>query len=545
MSAEQSPRSQGVTKPKIKRGRRLSPIWAFPIVAALVGIWLAYTTYSERGPTITIDFKTAAGLEAGKTRVKYRDIELGVVDRIEPSRDLSHVTVHVNMNKQAEGHLTDKTQFWVVRPRLGLSGLSGLETLVSGAYIEMDPDKGKLTHKFVGLEAPPVVRADVPGREFVLTTKRLGSIGPHSPIYFRDIKVGEVINYDASDPNGDIKVQIFVYAPYDSQVYDNTHFWKASGITFGAGPSGFKLEMESLEAVLLGGLAFDSPEIVRQGEPSKELTSFALFEDRSAAQDAAYTRSVRAIVEFGGSVDGLEAGSPVKFHGIKVGRVIDFDLVFDPATTSFHVPVTIDLEPERIRLASGNYDQYGQGRLLRELVARGMRAQLKSASLITGQLFVSFDFFPDAPQASIVPTATYPMLPTVPNEMENITRSVTATLDRIAALPLDAMVKEIRDILVSVQAVVGSPDVKEAVKRSVPLLESLRQASDAATITIRRADSAMGSMETGYGDNSQIRRNLAELTRQLQDTARSIRTLADFVERHPEALIRGKAGTTP
>jgi paraquat-inducible protein B len=545
MSADQSPASQGFAKPAIKRGRRLSPIWAFPIVAALVGIWLAYTTFSERGPTITIDFKTAAGLEAGKTRVKYRDIDLGTVDRIEPSPDLSHVVVSAKMNKEAEGHLTDKTQFWVVRPRIGLSGLSGLETLVSGAYIEMDPAKGKSKRKFIGLETPPVVRADVPGREFVLTTKRLGSIGPHSPIYFRDIKVGEVISYDFSDPNADIKVRIFVYAPYDSQVYDHTHFWKASGITFGAGPSGFKLEMESLEAVLLGGLAFDSPEIVRQGEPSKELTAFALFEDRSAAQDAAYTRSLRAIVEFGGSVDGLEAGSPVKFHGIKVGRVIDFDLVFDPATTTFHVPVIIEIEPERIHLASGNYDQFGQGRLLPEFVARGMRAQLKSASLITGQLFVAFDVFPDAPQASIVQTATYPILPTVPNEMENITRSVTETLDRIATLPLDAMVKEIRDILVSVQAVIGSPDVKEAVKQSVPLLESLRKASDAASLTMRRADSAMGSMETGYGDNSQIRRNLADLTRTLQDTARSIRQLADFVERHPEALIRGKAASTP
>ena len=545
MSADQPPSFQGLAKPEIKRGRRLSPIWAFPIVAAFVGIWLAYTTFSERGPTITIDFKTAAGLEAGKTRVKYRDIELGVVDRIEPSPDLSHVVVSAKMNKQAEGHLTDKTQFWVVRPRLGLSGLSGLETLVSGAYIEMDPDEGKPTRKFIGLETPPVVRADVPGREFMLATKRLGSIGPHSPIYFRDIKVGEVIKYDASDPNADIKVQIFIYAPYDTQVYDNTHFWKASGITFGAGPSGFKLEMESLEAVLLGGLAFDSPDVARQGEPSKELTAFVLFEDRSAAQDAAYTGSVRAIVEFGGSVDGLEAGAPVKFRGMRVGKVIDFELVFDPATTSFHVPVVVEMEPGRIHLASGTRDQFGQGRLLPELVARGMRAQLKSASLITGQLFVAFDFFPDAPQASIVPTATYPKLPTVPNEMENITRSVTETLDRIATLPLDAMVKEIRDILVSVQAVVGSPDVKEAVKRTVPLLESLRQASDAAAVTIRRADSAMGSMETGYGDNSQIRRNLADLTRQLQDTARSIRQLADFVERHPEALIRGKAGTTP
>jgi paraquat-inducible protein B len=545
MSADPSPASQGLAKRAIKHGRRLSPIWAFPIVAALVGIWLAYTTFSEKGPTITIDFKTAAGLEAGKTRVKYRDIELGVVDRIEPSPDLSHVVVSAKMNKEAEGHLTDKTQFWVVRPRLSLSGLSGLETLVSGAYIEMDPDEGKPTHKFIGLETPPVIRADVAGSEFVLTTSRLGAIGPHSPIYFRNIKVGEVISYDASDPDADIKVHIFVYAPYDSQIYDNTHFWKASGVTVAAGPSGFKLEMESLESVLSGGLAFDSPNAVRQGEPSKEFTTFALFDDRSAAQDAAYTRSFRAIVEFGGSVDGLEAGAPVKLRGIKVGKVIDFDLVFDPATHSFHVPVVIELEPERIHIADEASNEIGKGRVMPVLVARGLRAQLKSASLITGQLFVAFDFFPDAPQASIVPTATYPKLPTVPNEMENITRSVTETLDHIATLPLDAMVKEIRDILVSVQAVVGSPDVKEAVKRSVPLLDSLRQTSDAAAVTIRRADSAMGSMETGYGDNSQIRRNLADLTRQLQDTARSVRQLADFVERHPEALLRGKAGSTP
>src|SRR5260221_4672352 len=266
MSADQPPSFQGLAKPEIKRGRRLSPIWAFPIVAALVGIWLAYTTFSERGPTITIEFKTAAGLEAGKTQLKYRDIELGTVDRIEPSPDLSHVVVSAKMNKQAEGHLTDNTQFWVVRPRLGLSGLSGLETLVSGAYIEMDPDEGKPTRKFIGLETPPVVRADASGREFTLTTKRLGAIGPHSPIYFRDIKVGEVIKYDASDPNADIKVQIFVYAPYDSQVYDNTHFWKILGITFESGPSGLKLEMDSLDAVLLGAHTSDSPDVDSKGE---------------------------------------------------------------------------------------------------------------------------------------------------------------------------------------------------------------------------------------------------------------------------------------
>jgi paraquat-inducible protein B len=560
---EAPPMPQNLAKPEVKRGRRLSPIWAFPIVAVLVGAWLAYTTFSQRGPTITIEFKTAAGLEAGKTRVKYRDIDLGTVDRIEASPDLSSITVTARMHKEAEGHLTDRTRFWVVRPRFSLSGLSGLGTLVSGAYIEMDPDKGKPTLKFTGLEEPPVVRAETAGREFVLTTKALGSISPGSPIYYRGIQVGEVMKYDASDPKTDVKIHVFVHAPYDSEVYDNSHFWNASGISLSTGASGFKLEMTSLEAVLLGGIEFDSPDIVRQAEPSKELTSFTLFPDQASARDAAYTRSVRVIVEFRGSVHGLEVGSPVEFRGMKIGRVIDFYLIFDPASGRLQVPVTVEFEPERIRLASGDYDQFGSGRLMAEFVARGLRAQLKTASLLTGQLFVAFDFFPDAPPASIVPTATYPILPTTQNEMENITRSVSETLDYIQALPLDAMVADIRKVLVSADGIVGSPELKDAVRslnktllatehlanqtdaKAAPLLESLRQTSDAAAATIKRADATMGSLQTGYGDDSQIRRNLADLTRQLQDTARSIRSLADFVERHPEALIRGKAGSTP
>jgi paraquat-inducible protein B len=312
--------------------------------------------------------------------------------------------------------------------------------------------------------------------------------------------------------------------------------------------------------VLSGGLEFESPEPVRHGEPSKELTTFTLFEDRSTAREAAYTRTVRAIVEFGGSVQGLEVGSPVQFRGIKVGKVIDFYLAFDPASDSFHVPVTIELEIERIRLTSGNIDQFGGGRLMPALVARGLRAQLRTASMITGQLIVAFDFFPDAPPASVVPTDTYPKLPTVPNQLENITRSVTETLDRIAALPLDAMVDEVRKILKSVENLTGSPELKDAVKllnktliatehlanqadaKAVPVLESLRQASDAAGLAIRRADTTLGSMDNGYGGNSQVRRDLSDLLRQLQDTARSIRLLANFVEQHPETFLRGKAG---
>jgi paraquat-inducible protein B len=545
----------GYARPEIKRRRRLSPFWAFPIVALLVGAWLAYTTLSEKGPVITIQFKTATGLEAGKTRVKHKDIELGMVDKIEPAEDLSHVSVMIKMSKRAESHLTDKTRFWVVRPRLSLTSLSGIETLISGAYIEMDPAPGKSTHDFVGLEEPPVITASQAGREFVLTSERLGGLGRGSPIFYRGLKVGEIMDYDASDLAGDIKIHAFVYAPYDTQVFDGTRFWNASGINIKADASGFGIEMESLEAVLSGGIAFETGESAHRGDPAKALTSFTLFSDRPAARDAGYTRTSRAIVEFGGSVAGLQVGAPVEFRGIKIGKVLDFYLSFDPATNRLSIPVTIEIEFERARVASGDYSEFGSGKLAPALVARGLRAQLKSMSLITGQLMVAFDFFPNAPTATIDTSGPYPKLPTVPNELENITRSINDTLDKIAKLPLDAVVEDVRGILKSTQGIVGSPELKESVAalhRTLvgtdrmmngevgPILQSLKQALDAANGAVRRADATLRSMESGYGNDSTAQRELVDLLRQLRDAARSIKLLADFAEQHPEAFIRGK-----
>jgi paraquat-inducible protein B len=549
-----------VAEPEVRRRRRLSPIWAFPIIAVLVGIWLAYTTLSEKGPTIAIDFKTAAGIEAGKTRIKHNEIELGVVDRIEPARDLSHVSVIAKMNKRAEDHLTDETRFWVVRPRLSLSSLSGIETLISGAYIEMDPVPGKSARRFVGLEEPPVVRAAQAGREFVLTTDRVGSIGRRSPVYHRGIKVGEVMDYDASDVEGEIKVHLFVYAPYDSQVFDGTRFWNASGISISAGANGFRFEIESLDAVLSGGVAFETPESARRGEPSKELATFTLFPDRATARDAGFTRTVRQIVEFTGSVHGLEIGAPVEFRGIKVGRVLDFYLAYDPAKEAFQVPVTIEVEIERIRLVSGDYAQFGGGRLMPALVAKGLRAQLRSTSLLTGQLMVAFDFFPDAPPATIDTSGPYPKVPSVPSKLEAISQSIEETLNKLSALPLDAVVDDLRGILKSTQGLVDSPELKASLvelqktltgaERLVgkvdveagPLLQQLRQAAEAASGAVRRADITLRSVDTAYGSDSTVRTGLVDLLRQLRDAARSIKALADYVEQHPESVIRGKTG---
>jgi paraquat-inducible protein B len=517
-------------QPEVRRRRRLSPIWILPVVAVIVAAWLAYVTFAEKGPIITISLKTASGIEAGKTQIKYHDIELGVVQRVEAAPDLSHVVISAQMNKTAEDHLKEGTHFWVVRPRLSLTSLSGLETLVSGNYIEMDPGPGPAAERrFTGLEQPPVVRSDEPGTSYVVTTEKLGSISSGSPVFSRGIVVGEVIDYKFDGAQPRIPVRLFVKKPYDALVHDGTQFWNASGISVDAGAGGLKVQIESLEAVLAGGIAFETPEAAVLGEPAKADTTFPLYDNRAAAIDASYTQRVRAIVEFEGSVRGLEIGAPVEAQGIPIGRVVDFHLVVDAASSKVRVPVVIEADIARIGIINQPPDQTGKGVLARQLVALGMRAQLRTSSLITGSLVVALDFFPDAPPAEIVETSTYPKIPTVPTQMESLTRSVSQTLDKLSALPLGEVMDGVRQTLDTAQQV-----MRDANTRSGPLLVSLNKTSEAAETVLK-------GFSTTYGRDSSIPGDVGALLRQLQDTAKSVKTLASYLEEHPNSVLLGKA----
>ncbi|HXQ52566.1 MAG TPA: MlaD family protein [Stellaceae bacterium] len=530
--------------PVMRARHRLSPIWAIPLVAFIIAGWLAYTTVSERGPTITLNFRTGEGLEAGKTRVKHNDVELGVVDKIELSPDFSHVVVTASMNKAATPHLTAGTRFWVVRPRISLSSFSGLETLVSGAYLEMDPGVGAAAREFTGLEEPPVITADVPGREFILTTDRLGSIGPSSPIFYRSINVGEVLGYDF-DPNGNaVRIHAFVRSPFDKLVFPGSRFWNDSGITFSAGAQGFKFEVESLQAVIAGGVGFDSPDEVRTGEPAKEGTAFHLFADHATVLESSFAQRIPFIIDFEGSVHGLEIGAPVEFRGIKVGNVTDIRLEFDPTDGSVRIPVTIDFEPQRIQ--RGDVQGNGPSELARvmaamnELVARGLRAQLRTASLITGQLVVAFDFFPGAPPAKIRLEGKIPVMPSVPSDLESLTLTATDLLSRMAGLlervnnmPIEQLLQQALSLVQSFRALAEAPELRSSVK-------SLDKTLADADQSLHQLDELLASASRGYGGDSQVRRELIELLKQLQDTAKSVKLLTDYVEQHPDAILRGK-----
>ena len=333
----------------VEKPRGISIVWLIPLVAALVGGWLAYKTISESGPTITISFLDASGLEADKTKIKYKSITVGQVENIE-IHDLQHVYVTAKMSKKSEKYMKEDTKFWVVRPRIGAGGISGLETLISGAFIAIDPrPTGAPTLTFTGLEKPPGISVEDEGATFSLKAQDLGSIARGTSIFHRDIKVGRVVSYEFAEDKEGVIIDIFIEAPHDVLVHNTSRFWQKTGIDISYGAEGFEFQVESLATLIVGGIAFDTPVMAGGSQkPSKSGTVFTLFKNIQSIGEAKYVTKNPYIVRFEGSVRGLSIGAPVEFRGIKVGSVVDIAAKVDPKTMTVDIPVVIELEPERL-----------------------------------------------------------------------------------------------------------------------------------------------------------------------------------------------------
>jgi len=545
-------REDDVTLTK-KRG--FSVVWIIPIVAALVAGWLVYTTFAEKGPSVTISFKTAEGLEVGKTKIKYKDVEIGTVTEIDMGSDLTHVLATAEFSTVAYGYLSKNTRFWVVKPRLTASGVSGLSTLVSGAYVEIDPVAGDQVDHFVGLETPPLVRSGEAGREFVVKAETLGSINRGSPIYFRGIAVGEVLAYELHDDNSRVEIRVFVKDPHSNLIRPGTRFWNASGLSANVGADGIRITMESMTSLLSGGIAFETPPSAMLQPPSPEDATFRLFESYERQKDESFTKDYQFISYFEGSVRGLAAGAPVEFRGIRMGTVSDVRLEFDKEGITTRVSVIFDIEPERIKGAVPSTDPYER---VEGLIQRGLRAKLRQGSLITGQLLVDLDIYPDAEPVEFKRDGILPEIPTLPTDLEQITRSVNDVLTKVAALPLQDLVKDIRKTVNSANAVINAPEIRNVLisadqsiqsinhlvteldKDAGPLIESLRQTSDAANDAIIEAETTLISANEILADDSVVRHNLESMLGELAEAAAAIRNLANYLEQHPEALVQGK-----
>ena len=277
-------------------------MWLIPLLAVAIGGWLAWDTLSRKGPTITITFESAEGLQAGQSQLKFKEIVLGTVKSLDLTPDETHVSVVVETTRQAERLLTDTTIFWVVKPRLFAGNLEGLSTLTSGSYIGMLPSQppGKQRREFVGREDPPVLEANVPGHTFQLTASQIGSISVGSPIFFHDLDVGTILGWEIGDMVESVTIHAFVRAPYDSYVHDGTRFWNASGFSVKLGATGVDVQLESLRALLLGGVAFETPMAAARTAASADNHIFPLFANQEAAKAASYSRTIPVMAYFQG-----------------------------------------------------------------------------------------------------------------------------------------------------------------------------------------------------------------------------------------------------
>ena len=519
---------------KTPRERGFSPIWIIPIVALLIGLFLIYRVISETGPTVTISFNEASGIEAGKTKVRFKDVVIGEVTEVDIDDDLSGVTVTVSMVSNTSQYMTDKSRFWVVQPQISAGNITGLGTLLSGNYIGMDPSpEGKKTKKFTGLEHPPVIHSDEAGREFKLHAKTLGGLKSGSPVYFRQIMVGSVVDYRFLG-SGDLELEVFVRQPYDKHVNAATRFWNAGGFDVTLSAAGLEIKTQSLVTIIAGGIAFDTMAGLGRdaSQPVADKQIFDLYPSRTASQSKIYTEKHRVLMYFADPVRGLLPGAPLELRGYKIGQVLDISFEFDRDTDEVRIPVLAEIEPERVNI-TGESDF---GVTIGQMVANGLRASLQSGNIVFGKLLVDLEFYPDEPSVKVDFSGKYPVIPTIRGGVGEILRDA------------QALVKELRKTGNSINDFLDSNSFKDSVNDLSATLGHIEQisaqinekAAPQVTAVLSGAAATLQEAQSMLAANSTTRTEINRLLQELAGAARSIRLLADYLEQHPESIIKGK-----
>lgn len=528
----QNSAAHALPQPNTSKSRwKPSLIWFIPLIALLIGLSLVVKAVWERGPTITVSFRTADGLVAGKTTVRYKQVNIGLVKHIDLAADRSHVITHIELSKDARNFAAEDTRFWVVRPRIGANGVSGIDTLLSGAYIEADggnTDVEKTTFK--GLEFPPVVASDVPGKIFFLTAKDLGSLDIGSPIYYRRINVGQVSGYKLADDGKHVELQTFIQAPYDKFVTQDARFWQASGVDVSIGASGFKLDTQSLASIVAGGIAFGYPDN-SQADMAPAKSRFTLWSTQTEALKEPDGTAQHIVMYFDQSLRGLSVGAPIDFMGIEIGNVTALKVEFHNNYKQIRMRVDAVIYPSR--LAKGK-ELDAQGAVIQGFIQRGWRAQMRTGNLLTGQNYIAFDVFPKAKPAQLkVLDNGVAEIPTTPTELSGLQAQVTQIADKLTKFPLVEIGQDIRKTLATMNNTIESTD-KLMQQLDTQVAPSMQATLNEVRQTVRSTESILSSDAPMQQD---IRRALQQMTR----AAASLQLMAEYIEQHPESLIRGKA----
>ncbi|MFL1494267.1 PqiB family protein [Pseudomonas antarctica] len=522
--------------PAIKTPRfSVSLVWIVPIVAVLVGISLVVHNVLQQGPTITLNFKTGSGLVANKTEVKYRNVVIGQVSDVALSDDQKSVNATIKLAKQAESFTREDSKFWVVRPRIGAGGVSGIDTLLSGDYIGADIGQSDTRAKqFKGLENPPPITYGEPGKRFTLHTQGLGSLDIGSPVYYRKIPVGQVVAYELDADGKGVNIEVFVHAPNDVYVTENTRFWNASGIDLSVGANGFALKTESLSSMLAGGIAFQAPPYSPNDKPAAEDHTYELFDDQQSALAPPNGQGQYMALRFDQALRGLKVGAPVEFLGVEFGKVVSINLDFDAKKRSFPINVGIVIYPQLLGEANTKLlkatqhdpaDEAGGVRLIGTFIENGLRAQARSGNLLTGQLYIALDFFPKAEKVAFDPKLRPVNIPTIPGNLEQLQEKLEGIVNKINQLPIERIAGNLDGSLVELR--------KGLAQLNAKTLPGVQNTLGDMSKTLQSANSTLA-------EDSPQREQLSQTLDELGRMSRSLRELSDYLGRHPESLIRGR-----
>ncbi len=531
--------------PEVRRAQRWNIVWVVPLVALLLGGWLLYRNFAAQGPVARVRFDTAEEIYAGKTEVRCRSVKVGIVKDVELADDLKSVLVFLEIEHASEGLLRRGTRFWVVKPRLSAAEVSGLGTLIQGAYIELDPgpQDAERDSFFRGLETPSATNRNVPGRRLTLTAEEAGSLSVGAPIYYRGIEVGRIEERKLDESGQQVAYDAFISEKYSHLVTQNTRFWNTSGIDISAGADGFKLRTPSFQAMVSGGVSFGVTEGDVAGAPAADGMSFPLFRDEDAARLSTFNPTLKFLLLFDQSVRGLSQKAPVEFRGIPIGRVaeISFDLVAgadDP-----RIPVLIELDPSLVRPETAREMTKPDSVFFSEEVGKGMRAALKTGSLLTGAMYVDLDYYAEAVPAKLGKSGEHTTFPTISSGLAQLEAKLTAILDKVNALPLEATVAEItaaaaeaKTTLAESRATFKEIEATAAAARQTledPKFRSLPADLSKSLEALQKSINSMGPDGAVQGD---LLRTLDEL----RATLRSIQATSSTIDDNPNSLLFGR-----
>ncbi|HUM07988.1 MAG TPA: MlaD family protein [Acidocella sp.] len=510
------------------RRPRFQFVWLIPVVAAMIAGYLGYRTLIEQGPLLTLTFATADGLQAGQTQLKYKAVALGTVESIDLAKDESLVIVKVRMTNVGARFLTSNARYWVERPRLDLADTTGFETLVSGAYITVDPGApgGTYQNSFVGLEQPPGVRWGEPGHTYTLTANTLGSVQSGSPIFYRDVVVGEVLGYDLGNGLGPVKISIFIRAPYDDLVRPDSRFWNSSGVALGIQGGVLQLRLQSLQALLAGGVTFNVPPAAMNESPSPANASFPLYASAQEADAAAYRTQIALVTYMTSDVSGLTPGAPVNLLGIQVGDVTGVSLQIDRTTGTARVRVAMQVQPDRVLALTKSQTPAEVQAVFQHFVDQGMRVELGTASYVTGQKMIALTTVHGAASVPVTREDGALVLPWQPGGLDTMMANAADISAKLDKVPFQQIGDNLNKLLMTANGTLGGKQMQQTLTELAATLQS--------------ANTTLQAVNQGFGADSNFQRNMQQVLQETNTAMQSVKALSDYLSRNPQALLLGR-----